>query len=69
MNINGDRICLNCMHWQEDSLKISSDASVCRLANKCSQPNDTCPQFAPKSTFDSLQDPNKYNDDKDRLFY
>ncbi|WP_295116358.1 hypothetical protein [uncultured Methanobrevibacter sp.] len=38
------------------------------MGNGHTEPGDTCPQFEPNSTFDSLQDPNKYNDKSNKLY-
>lgn len=60
-DINTDRVCLNCKHWQINvQLKGPANEVICRLTRKHTNPTDTCSQFSPKSTFDSLQDPNKY---------
>lgn len=62
-DINPDRVCLNCKHWQVSvQLKGSAEGVICRLSRQHTNPTDTCSQFMPNSTFDSLQDPNKYHD-------
>ncbi|MBQ2666036.1 hypothetical protein [Methanobrevibacter sp.] len=64
----GDRVCLNCKHWQTDvQLKGPANGVICRLTKEHTNPTDTCSQFSPNSTFDSLQDPNKYHDKKHKL--
>ena len=60
-----DRVCLNCKHWQAMlTLKRLDDEKICRLKNGRTNPTDSCSQFAPKSTFDSLNDPNRFIDDR-----
>lgn len=67
-DVNYDRVCLNCKYWQINiQLKGSAEGVICRLGNGYTNPNDTCPQFAPNSSFDSLQDPNKYHDKYHKL--
>ena len=68
-DINYDRVCLNCKHWQVNvQLRGPADGVICRLGNGHTEPGDTCSQFEPNSTFDSLQDPNKYNDKSNKLY-
>ena len=55
--------CLNCKYWQvpvqfEDSL----NNPVCRLGRGHTNPTDSCSKFSPKSTFDDIQNPEKYHD-------
>ena len=44
------------------------DGVICRLGRGHTEPTDTCPEFALNSTFDSLQDPNKYQDKSKKLY-
>lgn len=67
-DVNQDRVCLNCKYWQSNTqLYGSAQGVICRLGNGHTNPNDSCPQFMPNSTFDSLQDPNKYHDKSHKL--
>ena len=67
--ISPDRVCLNCRHWQVSvQLKGPADGVICRMGMGRTSPTDTCSQFAPNSTFDSLQDPNKYHDKSNKLY-
>ena len=67
-DINPDRVCLNCRYWQPDvQLHGHADGVICRLTKQHTNPTDSCSQFAPNSTFDSLQDPNRYFDKKQKL--
>ena len=61
-DINPDRVCLNCKYWQI-LLKMNGPAEgvICRLTKQSTRPTDTCSRFSPNSTFDSIQDPNKYH--------
>ena len=54
-----DRVCQNCKYWQ-DTIFLKSDGAVCRLKKEYTDQLYSCSQFMPKSTFDSLQDPNKF---------
>lgn len=66
--VNYDRVCLNCKYWQTNiQLNGQSQGVTCRLGNGPTNPNDTCHRFVPESSFDSLQDPNKYNDKSHKL--
>ena len=66
--LNPDRVCLNCKYWQtQTQLNGSAQGVVCSLGNGRTGPTDTCSQFMPNSTFDSLQDPNKYHDKTHKL--
>ncbi len=67
-DINPDRVCLNCKHWQVN-VQISGPAEgvICRLTKSHTNPTDTCSQFMPNSTFDSLQDPNKWQEKSQKL--
>ncbi len=60
-----NNVCINCKHWQ---LTESLEGEICRIRNVHTNPTDTCPQFSPKSTFDDLQNPYKYVDDKNIRF-
>jgi hypothetical protein len=67
-DVNPDRVCLNCKHWQVNvQLKGSAEGVVCRLSRQHTNPTDTCSQFMANSTFDSLQDPNRYHDKSQKL--
>lgn len=67
-DMNPDRVCLNCKHWLPDvQIHGAAKGVICRLTKEHTNPTDTCSQFSPNSTFDSLQDPNKYFDKKQRL--
>ena len=67
-DINPDRICLNCRYWQVlVQIEGPAEGVVCRLTRKHTNPMDTCSQFMPNSSFDSLQDPNKYHEKSDKL--
>ncbi|WP_405264752.1 hypothetical protein [Methanobrevibacter sp.] len=66
--INPDRVCFNCKYWQTvTQFDGPAQGVVCRLGNGRTNPTDTCSQFMPNSTFDSLQDPNKYHDKSHKL--
>lgn len=68
-DLNYDRVCLNCKHWQVNvQIRGPADGVICRLGRGHTEPTDTCPEFAPNSTFDSLQDPNKYQDKSKKLY-
>ena len=67
-DINPDCVCLNCKHWQADvQLYGAAKGVICRLTKEHTNPTDTCSQFAPNSTFDSLQDPNRWQDKSQKL--
>ena len=67
-DVNPDRVCLNCSYWQVDvQLNGPAEGVICRLTRQHTNPTDTCSQFRPNSTFDSLQDPNKYHDKSRKL--
>lgn len=67
-DINYDRVCLNCRYWQNlVQLNGASDGVICRLTKQHTGPRDTCSRFSPNSTFDSIQDPNKYHDKSEKL--
>ena len=67
-DINPDRACLNCRHWQT-AVQLTGPANgvICRLSGNHTEPNDTCGQFSPSSTFDSLQDTNRYHDKRHKM--
>ena len=66
--IGYDRVCLNCKYWQSNTqLNGPAQGVICRMGNGHTSPNDTCSQFAPNSSFDSLQNPNKYHDKSHKL--
>ena len=67
-DINPDRVCLNCKYWQVNvQISGSAEGVICRLTKAHTNPTDTCSQFMPNSTFDSLQDPNKYHEKSQKL--
>ena len=68
-DINPDRVCLNCKYWQVNvQIRGSADGVICRLTKEYTAPTDTCSQFVHNSTFDSIQDPNKYQEKSRKLF-
>ena len=61
LNIS-EGVCKNCKYWQDNILLKSDDGGVfCRLKKEYTDPLYSCSHFMPKSTFDNLQDPNKFD--------
>ena len=66
--LNPDRVCLNCVHWQANiQLKGAADSVICHLGNGHTNPTDSCSQFEPARTSDCLQNPNSYHVEQPRL--
>ncbi len=66
--LNPDRVCLNCVHWQANiQLKGAAEGVICRLGNGHTNPTDSCSQFEPTRTSDCLQNPNNYHDKSQKL--
>lgn len=75
-NINGiriagpdcDRVCLNCIHWQADiQLRGAANGMLCTRGQGHTNPTDSCSQFMPNYGGDSVQDPNGYNEKRNRM--
>ena len=65
---NHERVSLNCKYWQAiTQLDDGVRGVICRMGNGKTNPDYTCSQFMPDSSFDSLQDPNKYHDKYHKL--
>ena len=66
--LDPDRVCLNCVHWQVNiQLKGAANGVICRLSNENTTPTDSCSQFEPTRTSDSLQNPNSCHDKSQKL--
>jgi hypothetical protein len=66
--INPDRICLNCRHWLlQVVMNGSTEDVICQITKKHTDSTDSCSHFEPKSTFDDLQDPNRYHERPGKL--
>ena len=67
-DLNADRVCLNCRHWQANvQLYRAADGVICMLTKEHTKPTDSCPQFSLNMTADSLQDPNRYHEKSQKL--
>lgn len=68
-DLNHDRVCLNCIHWQANTqLYSAAKGVICTITQEHTAPTDTCSQFTPNRTLDDIQDPNRWQDKSNKLY-
>ena len=66
-DVNYDRVCLNCKHWQTNVQLFGPAQGVkCTHGMGQTDPNDSCSMFEPNMSVDN-QDLNRYFNKKQKL--
>ena len=67
-DIDYDRVCLNGRYWQVNvQIREAANGVVCTKGQGQTDPNDSCNLFSPNRTVDSVQDPNRYQDKRNKM--
>lgn len=67
-DVSYDRVCLNCRHWRVNiQLKGPADGVICTKGQGHTNPNDSCSMFSPNLSADSVQDPNRVNEKRNKM--
>ena len=65
---NYDKVCLNCRYWQVNvQLRGAANGMVCNRSQGQTNPDDSCSMFSPNQSADSMQDPNRYFDKRNKM--
>lgn len=66
--INHDRVCLNCRYWRVNTqLNGAANGVICTQGQGQTNPNDSCSMFSPNSAADSIQDPDRINEKRNKI--
>ena len=67
-DIDYDRVRLNGRYWQVNvQIRGAANGVVCTKGQGQTDPNDSCSLFSPNRTVDSVQDPNRYQDKRNKM--